>query len=124
MFAFFLVQRLGEAGLGIANSASALINTGLLTYALKRKLKTLDSAKFAKTLMVLIPAAFVAGAIAWFGGRWCQGQWGIRAFTPKLVTVFLPAALAGVVYFSVAFACKVESVREMANLITRKFKRS
>jgi hypothetical protein len=51
-------------------------------------------------------------------------QWGIRAFTPKLVAVFLPAALAGAVYFSIAFACKVESVREMTSLVTRKFKRS
>jgi putative peptidoglycan lipid II flippase len=124
VFAFFLVQRLGEAGLGIANTASALINTGLLTYALKRKLKTLDSAKFVRTLTVLIPAALVAGAIAWFGGHWCQAQWGIRAFTPKLVTVFLPAALAGLAYCTIAFALKVESVREMASLVTRKFKRS
>ncbi len=123
VFAFFLVQRLGEAGLGIANTASAAFNSILLVYALHRKLKTLALAPFNRALMALIPAALVAGGIAWYMGRWCQSHWGIQSLPAKIGTVFVPAALAGAVYLLMAVWLKVESAREMLQLIRKRLKR-
>ena len=69
ILAVWLVQRNREAGLGLANTLSAGCNSLLLLYALRKKLSVLGLAGFKRTLLILVPNAIVAGAIA-FAVRW------------------------------------------------------
>ncbi len=124
VFAFFLVPGLRESGLGIANTASALINTSLLVFALRKKLKTLDLAMFNRALRALIPAALAAGVIAWYSSGWCARTWGSHTLAAKTLQVFLPATLAGLAYCGLAFWLKIESAREIFAVVRKRFQRS
>jgi len=64
VFAFWLVQRYREAGLGVANTLSATLNLALLVYALRRKLSRLGLAGVVNTLLVLVPALAAQAAEA------------------------------------------------------------
>ena len=123
-FALLLVQRYREAGLGVANTLSATFNLGLLTYALRRKLSRLDLAGLKRTLLVLLPAAVLAGVTAAALLSLWDRQLGHATLTLKLGAVFVPGAIAGLIYWLVALWFKVPAAREMTELVRQKFQRA
>ena len=123
-FALLLVQRYREAGLGVANTLSATFNLGLLTYALRRKLSRLDLADLKRTLLVLLPAAVLAGVTAAALLSLWDRQLGHTTLTLKLGAVFVPGAIAGLIYWLVAIWFKVPAAREMTELVRQKFQRA
>jgi len=124
VFAFWMVQRSREAGLAAANSLSAGINTFLLLYALRRKLARLDTAQLKRTLCVLLPAAVAAGLSASFLFQAFEFRFGHATLILRVTGVFLPAAIAGLLYAALAIAFNVPAATEMFHLVTRKFRRS
>jgi peptidoglycan biosynthesis protein MviN/MurJ (putative lipid II flippase) len=118
-----MVQRSREAGLGAANSLSAAFNTFLLFYALRRKLAHLNIANLKRTLFVLVPAAALSGIIAMLLFRGFESRFGHSTLTLRMAAVFLPAAVAGVIYAGLAVQFKVPAATEMFQLIVRRFRR-
>ena len=53
-FSCWLVPQYREAGLGVANTVTAAVNTSLLIYALRRKLKEFALGVFSRNLLVLV----------------------------------------------------------------------
>jgi putative peptidoglycan lipid II flippase len=124
VLAIALVFRLKQAGLGIANTATSLINVWLLTFALKKKLTKLELQPFQKELLPLGIAAILAGCVAWFGMSLWEDSLGHRNLLLKLGHVFVPAALAAVVYWIIALVFKVSSAREFFELLRKRFRRT
>jgi putative peptidoglycan lipid II flippase len=124
LFAVWLVQRYREAGLAVANTVSSCINVGLLLYALRRKLSRLDIHGFVHALLVLLPAAFLAGLLAWRLSRIWETQLGHRTLALQLGAVFLPGAAACLVFWLVAVWGKVPAARELLGLLSRLTRRS
>jgi putative peptidoglycan lipid II flippase len=124
VFAIWLVQRYREAGLGLANTLSACFNVALLTYALRRKLARLDMAGLKHTLIVLVSdavlAAVVAGALSWL---W-EHRLGHNTLALKIGAVFVPGAIAGLVYWVVALWLKVPAARELTDVLSQKLRRA
>jgi putative peptidoglycan lipid II flippase len=122
IFAFWLVQPYREAGLGVANTLSASLNTALLVYALRRKLKYLGASPVVHTLLVLVPAAVFAGVMAatlyWFWDR----KLGHTTLPLKLGAVFVPGTLAMLVYWLLALWAKVPAAHDMLELILTRFR--
>jgi putative peptidoglycan lipid II flippase len=123
-FAFWLVQPYREAGLGVANTLSASLNLVLLVYALRRKLTRLGMTQVVHTLMVLVPAAMLAGVIAWVLGWLWQRRLGHGTLPVKLGAVFVPGGIAVLVYWGVALWTKVPAAHDMAELFLRRFRRA
>jgi putative peptidoglycan lipid II flippase len=123
VFSVWLVQRYREAGLAVANTLTAGLNLSLLAYGLRRKLGKLEMSELTRSLLVLIPAAALAGWVAWMIYGWWDARFGHGPLWSRLVAVFLPGAAAGAVYFGAALAGGVGSVREMFALVTTKFRR-
>jgi putative peptidoglycan lipid II flippase len=122
-FSFWLVQDYREAGLAIANTLSATFNLALLTFALRRKLSRLGLANLVSTLLVLVPAAVLAGLVG-FGLSWLwQRHLGHATLPRKLGAVFVPGTLACLVYWAVAVWLKVPAARETAELLLRRLRR-
>jgi putative peptidoglycan lipid II flippase len=121
-FAFWLIHPYREAGLAVANTLSASLNLGLLTYALRRKLSRLGLTGLVHTLLVLVPDAILAGvvaaALAWLWDK----QLGHTTLVLKLGMVFVPGGAAGLVYWLVALWLKVPAASEMAAVILHKFR--
>jgi putative peptidoglycan lipid II flippase len=128
VFAFLLVKHFqqvgigGAAGLGIANTLSALFNVCLLAYALRRKLGRLGLTGVVHTLLVLVPnavlAGVIAGTLAWIWKR----HIGHATVLQKLGEVFVPGAVATFVYWVVALAAKIPAAHETLELVFRKVK--
>ena len=123
-FAFWLVQRYREAGLGVANTLSAGFNTVLLSYALRRKLSHLGLAGFRTTLVVLVLDAVLAGVVALLLGALWEKHLGHHSLPLKVGAVFVPGAAAGFVYCLIALWLKVPTIREMGNLLLQKLRRN
>jgi putative peptidoglycan lipid II flippase len=121
--AVVLVGRYREAGLAVANSISAAFNTGLLLYALRRKLARLDFTGLVRNLSLLLAAATIAGLAAYGVFRWWDGLRGHETLLPRLGGVFLPLTMAGLVYWVLAVSAKVPAAGEVLHLIMRKLKR-
>ena len=119
VFALWLVQLYQEAGLGAANTLSAIFNTLLLTYALRRKLSRLGLSQVIHTLLVLVPAAVLAGLVAatlaWFWER----RFGHATFNLKLGTVFVPGSVAVLVYWLAAVLGRVPAAKDILGLVRR-----
>ena len=123
VFAIYLVQQYREAGLAVANTISAMFNTGLLFYTLRRKLKRLEMQGLIGNVMALIGIATVAGGVA-YGTFWYWNQHvGHEGLYARIGAVFVPGILAGVTYWLLALAAKVPAAMEVTNLVRRKLRR-
>ncbi len=118
-----LVWPYKQGGLGMANTATAGLNLALLTYALRRKLKTLEMSSLEKLVVPLALATALAGLIAWLGWRWWEFKLGHATLLLKIGAVFAPALVAAAIYWLTTFMFKVPAVKEMTGLVFRKFRK-
>lgn len=112
-----------EAGLGLANTATSLVNVSLLFYALRRKLKSLEMGAVWKALPSMAGAAVVAGAVAWLMARWWSGSVGHTNVVEKAGEVFVPIAIATAVYLGLNLALGTSYGREALRLVTGRLRR-
>ena len=124
LLAVALVWRFKQGGLGIANTLTSLVNVALLTFALRRKLKTLNLATLRRPVSLLALLAVIAGAVAWGGWRLWEQQLGHASLALKIGAVFVPAGLAGSLYWLIALFCKIPAAKEMTDFALAKFKKS
>ncbi|HSA11027.1 MAG TPA: murein biosynthesis integral membrane protein MurJ [Candidatus Paceibacterota bacterium] len=122
-FALWLVQSHREAGLAVANSLSASLNTALLVYALRRKLSRLDLTGLRRALLVLVPNALLAGmvaaALAWLWDH----HLGHATLMRQAGMVFIPGGVAVLVYWLFALWLKVPAAQEMTSLLGQRFRK-
>jgi putative peptidoglycan lipid II flippase len=118
-----LVWHFKQGGLGIANTLTSLVNVGLLTYALRRKLKTLHMASMKKPVLWLLLITGLAGIIALEAWHFWESQLGHGNLALKIGAVFVPAGIAGVFYWLSAMACKIPAAKEMTDFALTKFRR-
>jgi putative peptidoglycan lipid II flippase len=121
-FAIWLVHPYREAGLGVANTLSACFNVALLTYALRRKLSRIGLTQLLRTVLVLGMAAALAGTVAfWLSSLW-EARVGHSTIQLKLGAVFVPGAVAVLVYWLIAFQAKVPAAKEVIDVLLRRFR--
>ena len=118
--AFFLFGlHLGAGSLGVANSLSSLCNLGLLIFALRKKLRTLEMAGTLAQVPRLAVGGLIAGLTAWVGRLWWEGHLGHATLLLKLGEVFLPMIAATLVFFALGLWFKIPSAGEMLRLVLR-----
>jgi putative peptidoglycan lipid II flippase len=122
-FAIWLVHPYREAGLGVANTLSAILNTMLLLFALRLKLSRLGLTSLLRLLLVLVPAALLAGLIAALLASSWEKKFGHNSLALKLGAVFVPGAIAGLAYWLLAIAGRVPTAVELLGLLGRTFNR-
>ena len=124
VFAIWLVHPYRKAGLGVANTLSASLNLALLVCALRRKLSRVGLMGLVNTLLVLVPNAVLAGAVAaalaWLWGK----QLGHATLLLKAGMVFLPGGVAVLVYWLIALWLKVPAAQEMTDLALQRFRKA
>jgi putative peptidoglycan lipid II flippase len=115
--AVLLVGNLRQGGLGIANSTSAICNTSLLLYALRRKLGSFKIRMFDRAIYQMIVAVVIAGLVSWFASRLWDEQFGHAGLWQRLVGVFGPMTAASLVYWGITFALGVPPAVEIWHLV-------
>jgi len=122
--AALLVWPYKQGGLGLANTTSACLNVCLLTYALRRKLKTLEMAALKNVMLPLALATALAGVIAWFGWQYWERTLGHGTLALKIGAVFAPATAASLIYWLVTWQMNVSAAREMSAFVFQRLRRN
>ena len=112
-FSLALLGPLRQAGLGLANTMSALVNFSLLLYALRRKLNSLGLSALRGTLPALLGATLAAGGISWASARWWSAHLGHGNVALRLGEVFVPMTLASLAYLGLAAWLKTGHTDEL-----------
>jgi putative peptidoglycan lipid II flippase len=118
-----LVWNFKQGGLGVANTITSLFNMTLLGYALRRKLKRLDMASLRAPVLTLLLLAGLAGVVAYEGWQWWEKTIGHANVALKIGAVFVPAGIAGGLYWLLALALKIPAAKEITEFALAKFKR-
>jgi putative peptidoglycan lipid II flippase len=118
-----LIFPLREGGPGIANTFTSALNAGLLFFALRKKLGKLEMESLRQNLLRLLPFALLAGLVAFAGWRLWENRLGHATLALKIGAVFVPAGIAGGIYWLIAMACKIPAAKEMTEFALAKFKR-
>jgi peptidoglycan biosynthesis protein MviN/MurJ (putative lipid II flippase) len=113
---FLFGCQLGPGALGLANTLSAACNLGLLLYALRKKLRTLDMRETVAGLPVLAVVGLAAGLVAWIGRLLWNAHLGHAGLLMRLGEVFAPMTAATLIYFALAWWMNIPSAREMIRL--------
>ena len=111
-----------QGGLGIANTLSAVGNVLLLSHGLRRKLARLEMSALKQPLWVLAGAGALTGLIAWWSSRFWENSLGHGTLSLKFGAVFVPAAIAGLCYWALAFWGRVPAAHEITALAFRRFR--
>ena len=96
LLAAALVVPLRQGGLGIANTITSICNVGLLVFALRKKMGTLEMESVAQNFFAAGHGGILAGMIAWFGWRFWENSIGHATIALKIGAVFVPAANGGI----------------------------
>ncbi|HUC84267.1 MAG TPA: murein biosynthesis integral membrane protein MurJ [Candidatus Acidoferrales bacterium] len=121
--ACLLMAPLQEGGPGIANTCTSAINVSLLLFALRKKLARLELGPLRQTLRTLVLAALAAGAAAWGGWHWWEKTLGHASLALEIGAVFVPAGIAGGIYWMIAMLCDVPAAKEMTAFALAKFRK-
>lgn len=120
VFVFWLIRPFAQGGLGLANSMSACVNVGLLFYALRRKLRFLNLASVRQDLIAMAGSAVLAGEAAWLFNRAWEDRIGHDGFLEKAGAVFIPMALAGLIYGLVLLWLKVPQAQDFLGMLRQR----
>jgi len=120
---FLFGFKLGAGALGLANTVSSICNVGLLGFALRKKLKSLELAELKRQLPPVFFAAILAGSLAWTLRLIWENRFGHSTLIFKLGEVFVPMIAATLVYFGLTLWFKVPSAREIFGLVQQRFNR-
>ncbi len=121
--ACLLMPLLDEGGPGIANTFTSALNVGLLFFALRKKLGKLEMQPLRAALRPLLFAGVLAGILAWGGWRIWETEIGHGSIVLQIGAVFVPAGIAGGIYWLLALACKIPAAKEMTAFALAKLKR-
>jgi putative peptidoglycan lipid II flippase len=123
MLAAILVMPLKQGGLGVANTVTSVLNAALLLFALRKKLGKLELKSLRVTLRPLMLAALLACVAAWCGWEFWEQWLGHETLALKIGAVFVPAGIAGGIYWLLALLCKIPAAKEMTDFALAKLKR-
>jgi putative peptidoglycan lipid II flippase len=121
--ACLLMPLLREGGPGIANTGTSAINVSLLFFALRKKMGRLEMEPLRKDFLSLLWMMILAGLIALGSWRLWENELGHETLALKIGAVFVPAGLAGGIYWSLAFFGRIPAAKEMTDFALAKFKR-
>ena len=110
----------GEVGLAVANTTTATLNTLLLLYALRRKLKFLGLTSLRRALLGSLAASVLAGALAAALAWLWERHFHHATLAPRLGAVFVPGAAATSVFCLLTLWWKVPAATEIAGLLLNK----
>jgi putative peptidoglycan lipid II flippase len=67
--AFILWTPLAHGGLALATSVASMLNIGLLTIQLRKKIGRIDARRILTSLLKIVPASIAMGLIGWWVSR-------------------------------------------------------
>ncbi len=115
LLSVILMGPLAHGGLALATSLAAMLNLGLLTVRLRKKIGRMDGARILRSLLKIVPASLVMGLIGWWTSR--NPLWESGGHILQKIELLGGGIIASVLFYSIAmWALKSEELaffREM-----------
>lgn len=118
---FILLTPLQHGGLALATSIAAMVNVGLLTKKLRKKIGRMDGKRIFNSLAKIVPASVAMGAIGWWISR--MPLWMARGHSVVKAQVLM-GGIAGSVafYLLVMWMMKSEELKFMWGIVKKRKK--
>jgi putative peptidoglycan lipid II flippase len=110
---------LQHGGLALANSLAAALNITLLTKRLRKKIGRMDGGRIFTSLLKIVPASIVMGAIGWWISR--NPVWDAPGNTLYKTEWLAGGMAASVVFYVLAmWAMRSEELKFLWGMVRRK----
>ena len=119
--ALLLMDTMGVSGLALATSLSAIANTVILMWLLRRQVGGLDGKRMACSTLKLVPPTVGLGVVCFAVMKALEHLPDTGGFMPRLVDVVLPATLGTLVFIGLSMLFKVEELQTAWWLVRRRF---
>jgi putative peptidoglycan lipid II flippase len=119
---FMLKLQLGHRGLALSTSLVALTNFFLLYVMMRRHARRLETVQLLKTLGKVAVAGAVLAVICWLALQFLFSRAPLPLWK-KVIDLAVTIALGIVVFFGTAFLLRAHEVRDVVDLLRRRFGR-
>ncbi len=123
VFAFFLIPAFKQAGMGLANTLSSLVNLGFLWYAIQRKFPNMKLREMAGPTLTIAGAGLLAGIFTWLSRHWLKGALTDLDKLSQAIHVFLPLGMGLATYLLITYWAKIEACRDILDLLKQRLDR-
>ncbi len=121
LLSVILMGPLAHGGLALAASLAAMLNLGLLTVRLRKKIGRMDGARILRSLLKIVPASLVMGLIGWWISR--NPLWESGGHILQKLELLGGGIVASVLFYIVAmWALKSEELAFFRGMVRKKKK--
>lgn len=120
LFAIFLIPAYKQAGMGIANTMSSLVNLGLLWYAIRRKFPKMKVQEMKIPTLTVLGSGVLAAVATWGVWKFIVGLVETPSLWTQLVEVFVPLIVGTSLYGLITFWAGVPAAKDIVNLLQQK----
>jgi putative peptidoglycan lipid II flippase len=113
---------LGTGGIALANGLTSVVGLGLLTWSLQRRLGQLPYRRVLIGWALMIFAAALMGALAWFGGR-VLDVFTFHGVIGTSLRLFPMIGICAAFYFGALVLLRVDEASDLTALVKRKLGR-
>jgi len=124
IFAFFLIPAYQQAGMGIANALSSMVNLGLIFYAIRRKFPNMKVKEMIQPTLTVLGSGILAAFLAWALWKWIVSMIETPSVWTQLTEVFVPLILGTGFYAILTYWSGVPAARDIWKLLKQKLDRN
>lgn len=112
---------LGHGGLALAASVASMLNLGLLTVMLRKKIGRMDGRRILTSLLKIVPSSIVMGAIGWWISM--NPVWELGRNTLFKIELLCGGMVASVLFYIAAmWVLRSEELKFICDVVKRKGK--
>jgi len=113
----------GHVGVALATSVVSIVTLVVLAFFMRRKIKRLNGRDLISAFVRIVIASAAMSAVAYTSYRLLAGYLGAKAFSTRLIEVFVPIALAGVTFLIAAKLLRIHELEKLFGLLTKRVAR-
>jgi putative peptidoglycan lipid II flippase len=114
---------LGHVGVALATSVVAIVNFAALALIMRSRIKRLNGRSIMTSFVKIAIASGMMSAVCYFSFRFLDSNFATRTFTVKLIEVFVPMILGGIVFVVMAKLLRVSELERLYSTVARKLRR-
>jgi len=118
--ALLLMDTMKVAGLALATSISAIVNTAILIWLLRKQVGGLDGRRILGSLVRLLPPTAALGIVCWLAMTATEQYLGTAGLTARLADLLVPMILGTVVFIGLSTLLRVEEMHSAWRLVKRR----
>ena len=114
---------LAHVGLTVATSLIALTSFSLLAFMMRRRIKRIEGKEILFAFIKIAVASAVMSAVCYFSYYFLHQQFGGKGLLVKLIEVFVPIGLGGIVFIVAAKLLRISEIDKLYNVFAKKLGR-